>query len=136
MRMIVFQRALILWFGLFAIGFANGTLRELTIRRIIQEPWAHHLSALTAALFFSTYVFLLWQKTKITSFNEALLVGALWLVLTVLTETFVLNRWISGLTWNEIIQTYNISRGELWPLVLLWVGILPILAYVFRGSTS
>ena len=131
----ILQRALLIWLGLFAIGFANGTLRELLIKKFIQEPWAHHLSALTAALFFAAYIWGIWQKTMIVNATQAATIGALWFVLTILTETFVLNRWISGLSWNQILQTYNVASGELWPLVLIWIGVLPVIVFYLRSPS-
>jgi hypothetical protein len=66
-----------------------------------------------------------WHWLAIDSIRKAILVGLCWLVATALFETFLLNRWISDLSWEEIRKTYNITSGQLWPFVLLWVGILP-----------
>ena len=133
MRTETIKRSLLLWLGLFALAFANGALRELLITRFIPEPTAHHLSALTAAVIFGSYVLLTWKWSLISTRREAALVGGLWLVLTILAETFLLNRWLSGLSWEQILPSYNLARGELWPLVLLWIGALPLVARALRG---
>ena len=129
-------RSLIIWLGLFVLAFANGAIREVGIKRLIEEPWAHHLSALTAFVIFGGYVSLIWDKTRIVEFREAMWVGTLWFVLTVLTETLVLNRWVSKLSWDQILQTYNLARGELWPLVLIWIGLLPVLILKLKGPAA
>ena len=108
----LFKRAFLIWIGLFVLAFVNGAIREIGIKKFIDEPWAHHLSALTAVILFGIYVFIIWHKTKIETPKEALAVGGFWFLLTILTETFVLNRWISGLTWDQVIQTYNIFEGH------------------------
>jgi hypothetical protein len=130
------KRAFLTWLGLFVLAFANGALREVVIKMWIEEPWAHHLSALTAFVIFGAYVSGLWSKTGIKTTSQAFAVGAFWFVLTVLTETFVLNRWMSGLSWERILQGYDLSRGELWPIVLLWVGLLPAVVKALKGPAT
>lgn len=119
------KRNFIIWLGLFILAFINGAIRELGIKKIIDEPWAHHLSAITAIVLFSFYVFFLWSKTGIKTSYEALMIGLFWFTLTVLTETFLLNRYISKLSWKEVLETYNVLEGRSWPLVLFWLLILP-----------
>lgn len=130
------KRNLLIWVGLFILAFTNGAIREVGIKRVIEEPWAHHLSALTSILIFGGYAWILWNKTRITSIQEAAWVGAIWFALTLFTETFVLNRLMSKLSWDQILQSYNLARGELWPLVLIWIGALPVLIFKIRGTTE
>ncbi|HYX35503.1 MAG TPA: hypothetical protein VE954_20600 [Oligoflexus sp.] len=136
MHLSLIPRNTLIWLGLFGLGFLNGALRELGIKRFVPEPYAHHLSALTALVIFTLYVFGIWNRTRIKNSREAVMIGLLWLVLTILTETFVLNRWISHLSWEQIFDTYNIARGELWPLVLLGIACLPWVALSHKGPSS
>lgn len=132
---LILQNTLI-WLGLFTLGFVNGAIREVGIKRLVSEPYAHHLSVLTAIVIFTSYVFWIWQQTGIRSTQEAFMIGLYWLVLTVLTETFVLNRWMSKLSWEQILQSYNLTRGELWPLVVLWIGLLPLVIRFWKGPAA
>jgi hypothetical protein len=129
MSLELLKRNTLVWCGLFVLAFANGTIRELGIKRWVEEPWAHHLSALTAIAIFSIYVRLIWKRTGISTLANAIRVGALWLALTVLTETLVLNRWMAKLSWRQILESYDVTQGHLWPLVLLWVAALPVIAH-------
>lgn len=129
-------RNLLLWLGLLALAFANGALRELVLKRWVPEPGAHLLSALTAALLFGGYAWIFWPYTRIRNRREAIRIGALWWALTTVFETLVLNRWVSRLSWEEIARTYDVTAGELWPLVLLWVGFLPFLLLRLRGPAG
>jgi len=131
--MALLKRSTLVWFGLFALAFFNGALREVGIRRFLEEPFAHHLSAVTAVLLFTAYISAIWRKTKILSRTQAVWVGWYWFTLTILTETFLLNRWVSKLTWEQILQTYNLAQGELWPLVLLWIAALPVVLWIAKG---
>ena len=127
------KRVVLVWLGLFVVAFVNGALREVLIKRVIAEPMAHHLSALTAVLLLGAYTWAVWRRTAIQTLRQAVIVGAVWFVLTVLTETIVLNRWTSNMTWDQIVRSYDITRGELWPLVLIFIGALPAMMFATRG---
>jgi hypothetical protein len=79
----------------------------------------------------TSFVFWVWEKLFIDQIQQAVLVGIGWLAATALFETFILNR---KLTWVEIIHTYDLGAGELWGLVLLWIGFLPV--FVFLTKTK
>lgn len=119
-------RAIGIWFGIFAFAFVNGALREVGIKPLVGEPWAHWLSALTGILIFSAYVWSVWGYLGVKTRTQAVAVGVSWFVLTTLVETFLLNRMVSHMTWEQVLQTYNVFRGELWPLVLIWIGLIPV----------
>jgi len=123
----IFLRSSLIWCGFFVLAFINGALREIGLKQFIHEPWAHHLSALTAILLFATYLYFVFDKTLITETREAVLIGLYWLVLTVLAETFVVGRMIGKQSYEQIFSNYNILAGNLWPLVLLFVAVSPLL---------
>jgi hypothetical protein len=50
-------------------------------------------------------------------------------VLTVVIETLLINKLMSKLTWKQILMTYDIRKGELWGLVLIWIGLMPMVVY-------
>lgn len=118
-----------IWLGFFALAFLNSAIREVGLKKIIVEPWAHHLSALTAILLFAVYLFFVWNKAEIGSSKQAVIVGFYWLILTVLAETFIVGRVLGKQSWEQIFQNYNLLAGNLWPLVLLWVAISPLVFF-------
>ncbi|HLE01794.1 MAG TPA: hypothetical protein VJB59_16150 [Bdellovibrionota bacterium] len=126
-------RAALAWLGLFVLAFVNGAIRELGMKTAlgIGEPLAHQLSSLTGIALWTAFVLLVWSKLRINSFKKAILVGAGWFVATVLVETFVINR---NLSWNEVLQTYNVAAGEFWGLVLIWIGLMPVVIYRVKKS--
>lgn len=128
------QKITIAWLGFFVLAFINGALREVLIKRFIREPWAHHLSALTGILLFSVLAFALREHVRAESIKIALGAGLYWLVLTVIAETFILGKLIGKQSWQDIFSNYNILAGNLWPLVLLWVGLLPLLVLKLTSS--
>jgi hypothetical protein len=121
------------WLVLLVIAFANGTLRELALNRVMSGPAAQQLSVLTAILFLTTAVWAMWPWLGLRRFSHAVRTGAYWLILTATFETFVLNRWLGQMTWSDILATYHVADGELWPLVLMWIAVLPAVIYARRG---
>lgn len=130
----MYFRAIIIWIGLFILAFVNGGLRELGIKEFlaIKEPLAHQLSCATGVTLWTIFVLKLWNWLNICSLKEAALIGVGWFLATFLFETFVLN---NKLSWTEIFYTYDVTEGELWGLVLLWIGLMPIVLFKFKQKT-
>lgn len=42
---------------------------------------------------------------------------------------FLFFHYVGGHAWEELLANYNIARGRLWPVVLLWVAVAPWLFY-------
>ena len=122
---IVIYRASLIWLGLFILAFVNGAFREFGFKKFLSESGAHQLSCLTGAILWSILVWSLWEHSKIKTYAQAIAVGLYWFFLTILTETFLLNKLMGKMTWEQILKTYDISSGEYWGLVLIWIGVLP-----------
>jgi hypothetical protein len=114
------------WLGGAAIGVANGAARELTYGRSLSEPVANRISALAATTAFLAYFDVLQRRRPLRLRRQALLVGGAWTALTVGFE-FGLGR-AQGKEWDELTAEYDISRGRLWPLVLVALAVGPELA--------
>ena len=111
------------------LGVANGIVRELTYGRRLSELRAHQLSTLTGVLVMTLAVWLLSLFIRPSSMEIALLIGLIWLALTVAFE-FGFGHWVARHTWEELLADYNILKGRLWPLFLLWMLLLPGLVYL------
>jgi hypothetical protein len=111
------------WVGGAAIGVANGATRELTYGRVLDEPTANRISALTASTAILGYFAALQRRHPLRSRREAFGVGATWAALTVCFEVG-LGR-ARRVSWQELGAEYDLRRGRLWPLVLLVVVMGP-----------
>jgi hypothetical protein len=116
--------AFLSWLPMVPIAILNGLLRESTYGKRVSELHAHQISCLTGVALFAVYIWLLVGRWPPASERQALLVGALWILLTVAFE-FLFGRLVAGHTWSELLADYNILAGRLWSLVLLWLGIAP-----------
>ena len=63
---------------------------------------------------------------------QAVAVGALWLVLTLVFE-FGFGHFVAHKTWPELLADYNLLGGRIWVLVLLTTMASPYLLGRFRG---
>jgi hypothetical protein len=120
------------WLPMVLIAILNGILREKTYGRLLSESRAHQVSTLTGILLLGTYIWIVTRFLGFETLTQAVLVGALWLGLTIAFE-FLFGHFVAKHSWSELLADYNLLAGRLWPLVLLWVAIAPALFYRFLG---
>ena len=126
-------RYLLAWLLMVPLGILNGTLRQFTYGRIVPELRAHQLSTLTGIMAFAAYVWLVDRQWPFASASDALLVGPIWVVLTVAFE-FTFGRLVAKLPWQRLLQDYNLAAGRLWLLLLAALAFLPLLVFKLRTS--
>ncbi|HET6562443.1 MAG TPA: hypothetical protein VFG72_11250 [Marmoricola sp.] len=107
-----------------ALGVVNGVLREVTYAGAVGDHTAHQLSTFTLIAMMAAYVWWLQQRWPLTSMQEALRIGALWAAMTVVFE-FGFGHYVDGAAWSTLLADYDITRGNLWILVLLTIGSAP-----------
>ena len=101
-------------------------------KRYVSELAAHQISTLTFCVLVGLYVRTLSRHLKLQSSGQAVGVGLMWLVMTILFET-VLGRYVLGNLWSQVLRDYNISEGRVWPLALLWVTLSPYVFYRIKA---
>jgi hypothetical protein len=121
-------RYLIAWFPMILIAVANGALREAWLVPRLGEHAARQVSTLLLIALFAVYIAFVTRAWPTATAGQALAIGALWLVLTLAFE-FMLGRFVSGLSWREMLAEYNLAAGRLWALVPIWVAVAPYLFY-------
>jgi hypothetical protein len=126
-------RYLLAWFPMILIAVANGALREAWLVPRLGDHAARQVSTLLLIALFAVYIGYVTRRWPIASSGEALAVGGLWLVLTLLVE-FALGRFVSGLSWQEMIAEYDLSAGRLWALVPVWVAVAPYVFFRLRRA--
>jgi TRAP-type mannitol/chloroaromatic compound transport system permease small subunit len=120
-------RALAVWGILLICAIANGGVRTALITPKFGEHIGHIISTLILCIiiFAVTRVMIRWIKPNISI--NAILIGTLWVSLTVAFE-FLAGHYLFGTSWEKIIADYNIARGRIWILVLVTTLISPVLA--------
>ncbi|MBE9180184.1 hypothetical protein IQ268_16585 [Oculatella sp. LEGE 06141] len=116
------------WIPMVFIGIINGVIREFTYGKQLSELRAHQVSTATGILLFSLYIGALVYFWGFESLRQALMVGLIWLVLTIAFEC-LFGHYVAGHPWSKLLSDYNIFAGRLWLLVLVWLAIAPLLFY-------
>ncbi len=120
------------WIPMVLIGILNGVARVGTYGKHMDELRAHQVSTLTGGALMGLYIYAVSRLLKFESPRQAVLVGVMWLLMTVAFE-FVFGRYVAGHEWRRLLHDYDLSAGRVWALFLLWVAIAP---YVFYRLTE
>ncbi len=122
----------IAWLGLVLLAILNGILRERGFGPLMSELSAHQLSTVSGIIIFASYIWSLTGLFRIPSQGHAILIGLIWLAMTVVFE-FVFGHYVMGHSWEKLLHDYNLLEGRVWVLVLVWTTIAPWLFYRIRN---
>ena len=114
------------------LAIINGIIREKIYAQYMSELAAHQLSTLIAIILFGIYIYFLTGIFNIQSVKQALLIGGIWLTMTVIFE-FVFGHFVAGHSWSQLFMDYNLFRGRVWILVLVWILVAPYVCYRIRS---
>ncbi len=128
-------RYTLLWIPLVFIAIANGAIRDATYKNSLGELGAHQLSTLTGIILFGIYIWAIGLKWRIESFRQAVVVGCIWLALTVAFE-FLFFHYVAGHPWSVLLAAYNILEGKVWVLVPVFVAVAPYLSFRIHSKRS
>ena len=64
------------------------------------------------------------RRWPLATRRDALSMGAIWVVLSVLFE-FGFGHYVDDDSWEELLDNYDLTEGNLWILILLWIGVGP-----------
>ena len=125
-------RAIIVWFAVLALAVINGGVREMWLIPRLGAGPGRVVSAVSLCLlvFLVTWLTIGWIRPATA--GRALRVGLLWLVLT-LTFEFGAGHYLFHKPWAVLLEDYDVSRGRIWPVVLLVVLLAPLWTARIRG---
>jgi len=113
------------WFLFMILAIINAIIRNEGYKPLIGDLRAHQLSTFTfiILIFVVTYFVLKFSNLQISD-KEAILLGFLWLIMTITFE-FIAGHFIFGNPWEKLIADYNILQGRIWILVLFTILFSP-----------
>jgi hypothetical protein len=120
------------WIPMVFIGILNGAIRQFGYGRFLSELFAHQVSSVTGIILFGSYVWMLSIRWPLESSYQALVIGLIWLGLTVSFE-FSFGHYVAKHPWSRLLHDYNILEGRLWCLVLTSITIAPYVMYKIRS---
>lgn len=120
----MYFRYALCWFLLAVAAIINGVLREGTYGKSVSNLVAHQISTVTAIVFTGIVVWLFQRIWPLQSARQAGIVGALWLIMTILFE-FGFGHFVAGHSFSRLFADYNLLQGRVWVLFLVWVAVMP-----------
>ena len=123
----VYLWAVGVWFVFLVIAFGVGAVREGLLRPRIGEPRAHVIGTLIAVTLMMLVIYaFIRQIHESCLMTDLILIGVLWLVMTVAFE-FGFSHFVMGKPWENLLADYNVPRGRILVLVLATVLLGPII---------
>ena len=119
-------RATLIWLGILVLASGNGAARDLVLARRLGDPLARAISTIVLC---GLILLVTWRSIRWIGFRsrrDALIVGSLWVVLT-LTFEFLAGHYLFGKAWATLLEDYDLSRGRIWILALLTTFAAPVL---------
>jgi hypothetical protein len=126
-------RYCLLWLFLPLIGILNGSIREFVYKNAVGELPAHQISTLTGILLMGWFVSYISRRWPLTSATQAVQIGAVWFLFTVLFE-FGFGHFLSGKPWSVLLHDYNLLEGRVWVFLLIWITIAPWVFYKMHSK--
>jgi hypothetical protein len=123
------------WIPMLVIAVANGTVRQLTFGKVMSEPHAHQLSTLIGSFCIGAFIWLVVRTWPPSSGRQALLVGLVWVLLTVAFETFM-GLVLQHRPIQDVLYEYDLSAGRVWTLLLVWLGVAPWIFFRIRRKQN
>ncbi len=127
-------RYLLAWVPMLVIAVANGALRQATFAKVMPELRAHQLSTLLGSVLIGLFVWLVVRRWPPSSGRQALLIGLVWLALTVAFE-FFMGLVLARRPLAQVLHDYDLLAGRLWVPFLIWLLLAPWVFYRLRVSS-
>lgn len=127
------MRGLAIWLILIAAEIAHGILRTILLVPFVGEFRSNQIGVFTGSAIILAIAYFTFRWIGALRPNELLLVGSIWLVLTVAFEV-LFGRFVVGLSWERIASDYNVLSGGLMPFGLLVLFLSPMIASNLRGK--
>lgn len=129
------RRWIVAWVGAPVLAIVNGAARELVYKDQVGESTADQISVVPLIALLGLYFWILQRRWPLATTREALSVGAVWVALSVLFE-FGFGHYVEGDSWSALFQNYDVTEGNIWILILLWIAFGPAVVRAIAGERS
>lgn len=120
-------RALIIWLCIIALETLHGITRTLTLQKWVGDFRARQIAVFTGYALIQILVNATSAFLHATSTRECVLVGAVWVIWTVMFE-IGLGRLVIKASWARILSDYDLRNGGLMPIGLVLLACSPYFA--------
>jgi len=121
----VLMRGVVVWLIIIFVESLHGIARGLVLEPLIGDFRARQVAVFIGAALIVVITFVSVRWLKGSQMLDFLLVGLLWVMMTVGFE-ILLGRIVMGLSWERIASDYDLMHGGLMPLGLLVMLFAPL----------
>ncbi|WP_457756112.1 hypothetical protein [Thermodesulfatator indicus] len=121
-----------IWLVIVLIAIVNGIFREKVLTPLLGSDLALPISGISLAMLVFVVSFIFIPTIGSLDPKIYILIGFLWLILTLLFE-FIFGHYITGKPWKDVMQVFNLKKGDLFTVVLAATAVSPWLAAKIKG---
>jgi hypothetical protein len=125
-------RALLVWLLMMVIETIHGVLRNLLLVSLVGDLRARQLGVFIGSALILGVAVLLIDWIRPSSISDLLVIGAMWLALTLSFE-FGLGHAL-GRPWSALVADYDLTRGGLLSIGMVVLALSPWIAARIRQS--
>ena len=125
-------KILLVWFVILILAILNGGFREGILVPELGKTYGFVLSAILLSVIILTIAYFTMPWFGKQQLKTYIIIGINWFYLTVVFE-FTFGYFVLEKPWIELLQAYTFNDGNLWPIVLIIVGIAPPLMAKAKG---
>lgn len=116
------KKSLLIWLSIIPLAVLNGGIREVVLVPLLGN-YALPISGFTLCLMVFLISLIFIPKLGKGTGKKYVKIGLLWLILSVLFETAL--GLAMGQSVPEIIKAYDVTTGNMWLVVILFIGFVP-----------
>ena len=133
MWILMVRRAGVVWLVIMLAESLHGTIRVLLLEPYMGESRARRIAFFTGMviIFAIAVAFIRWMRA--TGIRQLLSIGGLWAALTFGFE-LLLGRCVLDYSWERIFADYDLSRGGLMSVGMIFLILAPLLAAMVRKA--
>jgi hypothetical protein len=116
-------KSMLIWLAIVPLAILNGALREGVLEPLIGSKLANPVSCAVLCLLIFVVSFVFIPRLRKGTNVAYIKIGLLWVLATVVFETVL--GLLMGMPLSEIISAYNVTTGNFWLLVVVFIGFAP-----------
>jgi hypothetical protein len=128
----IIAKSLLIWFSITPLAMINGAFREYILSPRL-GIFAQPVSGLLLAICIFTVSYLFIPRLGLANKQTYIRMGIVWVFATIIFETLL--GAAMGLPFSKILMSYNILTGNLWLLIVIFMGFVPYLAVKLKKRT-
>ena len=117
------KKSILIWLSIIPLAILNGALREAFLTPWLGENFAQPISGIILCLLIFIVSLIFIPRIGKGEQKTYWKIGILWIILTIVFETIF--GLAVGNSFSELLRAYDITTGNLWLIIVIFIGIAP-----------